>query len=225
MTSSASRGSRPERGRLVEMHAPAHSHQAQSQSQTPARRAKHRRSRREANSRQSVVVQPHWRSSTPTISELEPLSINHTAVNGALALLDTPEIEALPAPRTTPARHHILVVEDDSRVANVIRETLELEGDADWAIETAGEGMHALELAGTVHPDVILLDVRLPGLDGAEVYRRLRASQKTRRSRVIFLSAGTSLDLYHRGIEDGVLLRKPFDVRELVSLVRALLAQ
>lgn len=224
MTSSASRASRAERGRLVEMHAPDRSHQAQTQ--TPARTAKRRRSRRgEARPHQSVLVQPQWRSSTPTISQLDSLPMNHPSVDGALALLDTPEIEALPTPRATPARHSILIVEDDPRVANVIRETLELEGDADWAIETAGEGMHALELAGAVHPDVILLDVRLPGLDGGEVYRRLRASQKTRRSRVIFLSAGTSLDLYHRGIEDGVLLRKPFDVRELVSLVRALLAQ
>jgi len=134
-----------------------------------------------------------------------------------------PEIDALPAPRAAPGRHRILIVEDDPRVANVIRETLELEGDPDWTIETACEGVRALELAGAVQPDVILLDVRLPGLDGAEVYRRLRASQTTRGSRVIFLSAGTSLDLYKRGIEDGVLLRKPFDVQDLIALVHALL--
>lgn len=223
MTSSASRGSRNERerGYLVEIHPSTHSHQPR----TSARPAKRHRSRREASPRQSAVTQPHWRASSSTISELEPLPMSHPAVDGALALLDIPEIEALPTPRATPARHRILIVEDDSRVANVIRETLELEGDPDWAIETASEGVHALELAGAVQPDVILLDVRLPGLDGAEVYRRLRASQKTRRSRVLFLSAGTSLDLYHRGIEDGVLLRKPFDVGELVSLVRALLAK
>lgn len=220
MTSSASRGSRTERGHLVEIHAPR-----SNQTQTSVRTPKRRRSTREASPRQGVVTQPQWRSSTSTISEHEPLPMSYTAVNGALALIDIPESATLPMPRVTPARHHILIVEDDSRVANVIRETLVLEGDPDWAIETAGEGMHALELAGTVLPDVILLDVRLPGLDGAEVYRRLRASQKTRRSRVIFLSAGTSLDLYHRGIEDGVLLRKPFDVRELVSLVRALIVK
>lgn len=223
MTSSASRGPRNERerGHLVEIHTPAHSHQKQA----PARTAKHHRSRREAAQHRGAVTQPHWRSAIPAISELEPMPRNHTSVDGALALLDMPEIEAQPTPHTIPAHHRILIVEDDPRVANVIRETLELEGDSTWTIETACEGVHALELAGAVQPDIILLDVRLPGLDGAEVYHRLRASQKTRGSRVIFLSAGTSLDLYNRGIEDGVLLRKPFDVRELVSLVRALLVK
>ncbi|MGZ3639838.1 MAG: response regulator transcription factor [Ktedonobacterales bacterium] len=221
MTSSASQGFKNERGHLVEIHAPTHSHQTQ----TSGRTAKRHRSRREANPRHSAVKQPHWGSPVPAIGERESLPRSHASVDGALALLDIPEIEALPTPRATPVRHRILIVEDDQRVANVIRETLELEGDPDWTIETASEGQHALELAGIVQPDVILLDVRLPGLDGAEVYRRLRASQNSRRSRVLFLSAGTSLDLYHRGIEDGVLLRKPFDVRELVSLVRALLVK
>lgn len=218
---SAGRDSRTERGHLIEILTPTHSRQNQTSTGT----TKRRRSRRKVSPHQGVAAQPRWRSALPTIGERESPAMTRSAVDGALALLDTPEIEAMPTPRATPARHHILIVEDDARVANVIRETLELEGDPDWAIETACEGMHALELAGTVQPDVILLDVRLPGLDGAEVYRRLRASQTTRRSRVLFLSAGTSLDLYHRGIEDGVLLRKPFDVRELVSLVRALLVR
>lgn len=218
---SASRGSSTKRGHLIKIQTPNHSRQPQ----TPVGATKRRRSRHEASAHQGIAAQSHWRSAIPAISERESLPMSRTSVDGALALLDTPEIEAMPAPRATPARHHILIVEDDARVANVIRETLELEGDPDWAIETACEGMHALEMAGAVQQDVILLDVRLPGLDGAEVYRRLRASQKTHRSRVIFLSAGTSLDLYHRGIEDGVLLRKPFDVQELVRLVRALLVK
>ena len=109
-------------------------------------------------------------------------------------------------------------------MAGVIRESLELEGEAEWAVQTASMGALALELANAAPPDVVLLDVRLPDLDGAEVYRRLRAAQRTRTARILFLSAGTSLDLYQRGIEDGVLLRKPFDIGELAALVRALLA-
>jgi len=65
--------------------------------------------------------------------------------------------------------------------------------------------------------------VRLPDLDGAEVYRQLRTGPATSGARVLFLSAGTSFDLYQLGIEDGVLLRKPFNMPDLVSLVRALL--
>ncbi len=109
-------------------------------------------------------------------------------------------------------------------MANLIRAGLELEGERDWVVQSASEGLRALELAGATPPDVVLLDVRLPGLNGAEVYRQLRSGVHTRHARILFLSAGTSYDLHQLGIEDGVLLRKPFDVRELVGLVRMLLA-
>lgn len=141
------------------------------------------------------------------------------ATSGALALLDQPAVP----PHPSAARYRILIVEDDPGVASVIRESLELEGEGDWAVQTASEGRSALELASASPPDVVLLDVRLPGLDGAEVYRRLRTSKQTRGARILFLTAGTSLDLYQRGIEDGVLLRKPFDAADLMRLVRALL--
>jgi len=143
--------------------------------------------------------------------------------NGALALLDATETETQPALRRVPTHRHILIVEDDPLVAGVIRNALEIEGDAAWDVRLAGEGSRALELARAASPEVVLLDVRLPGLDGAEVYRRLRANPQTRDAIVLFLTAGTSLDLIRRGIEDGVFLRKPFDVRELVRIVRALL--
>ena len=113
-------------------------------------------------------------------------------------------------------------MEDDSRVASVIHTSLELEGEPDWAVEQASGGKHALQLASATSPDLVLLDVWLPDLDGAEVYHRLRSNEDPR-ARILFLSAGTSLDLFQLGIEDGVLLRKPFQVPELVSLVRALL--
>lgn len=152
---------------------------------------------------------------------LTDVASRHAPTAGALALLEEPEV--LPAPRPMPARRHILIVEDDPRTAGFLRSAMELEGEPDWGVEVAGEGPHALELAARTPPDVVLLDVRLPGLDGGEVYRRLRAGRHPGRCRVLFMSAGTSLDLYQMGIEDGVLLRKPFDVGEMVGLVRALL--
>lgn len=169
---------------------------------------------------------PTWRLSTPAAlvphapTEWAPA----TATNGALALLDTMETETQPALRSVPTHRHILIVEDDPLVAGVIRNALEIAGDTAWDVSLAAEGSHALELARLASPDVVLLDVRLPSLDGAELYRRLRANPQTRQASVLFLSAGTSLDLIRSGIEDGVFLRKPFDMRELVRIVRALLA-
>ena len=144
--------------------------------------------------------------------------------SGSLALLEPPAVEEERAPRPAAARRRILIVEDDARVAGALRYTLELDGDPQWDVEVAGEGIRALELAAQCPPDLVLLDVWLPGLDGGEVYRRLRANSTAGRTQVLFLTAGTSLDLYQHGIDDGVLLRKPFDVQQLIGIVRALLA-
>jgi CheY-like chemotaxis protein len=152
-----------------------------------------------------------------------PNASSQPATAGALALLDPPAVETAPTRKPAAARKTILIVEDDLRLAGLIRAGLELEGEPEWAVQSAGAGRHALELAGASVPDVVLLDVYLPDLDGAEVYNRLRESPATRGARVLFLSACTQPDLWQRDIEDGVLLRKPFDVRELVAIVRALL--
>jgi len=118
----------------------------------------------------------------------------------------------------------ILIVEDDPCAAHAIRDTLKLEGEPDWDIQVAEGGERALALAASHPPNVVLLDVNLPDLDGAEVYRRLRIHPETWKTHVLFLTAATSLDLYQRGIEAGVVLRKPFEMRDLVSLVRTLVA-
>ena len=154
---------------------------------------------------------------------LEPLDVPPPLTAGALALLEAPTVEREPQVRAVPVRHHILIVEDDARTVDVLRTALELDGEPDWGIESACDGLRALEMAARTLPDVVLLDVRLPGLDGGEVYRRLRASSD--RARVLFLTAGTALDLARQGIDDGVLLRKPFQLPDLVALVRALLAE
>lgn len=152
-------------------------------------------------------------TTAPTPAETQP------DTGSSVAVMELPQTQRA----SVGVRPRILIVEDDPRVAHVIRETLALEGDADWSVEIATEGTRALALAYATPPTVVLLDVRLPDLDGAEVYRRLRAEARTNAAHVLFLTAGTSFDLYQRGIEDGVLLRKPFDPDALVSLVRALI--
>lgn len=141
----------------------------------------------------------------------------------ALALLERPQEEPHPHTHRIAARHRVLIVDDDPKVVRMIRDSFELSGDPSWALEATSAGQHALDLALASPPDVVLLDVSLPDLDGAEVYRRLRSAPQTSDARILFLSGDTSLALSRRGIHDGVLLRKPFDVEELVSFVRALL--
>jgi CheY-like chemotaxis protein len=172
-----------------------------------------------------------WRSSPrhELGHALDP-SPSHTATNGALALLEAvEEPQTYPASPPHGARRSILLAEDDPRLARVVQSALELEGELDgearWSVTVASDGARALELAAASPPQVALLDIFLPSVDGVEVYQRLRADPATREARVIFVTAATSLDLYERGIRDGVLLRKPFDLRDLVSLVRALLAE
>jgi CheY-like chemotaxis protein len=195
-----------ERGQLIPLQRPS---RIRGERAAPAQPRRPRRS--------APVLLPQWQSAAmPGPTDAQPTT------DGALALLEQPEIERTPHPAT--ARNAILIVEDDARMARLLRESLALEGEPEWDVQVAAEGRQALALAAATPPEVVLLDVLLPGLDGAEVYRRLRADKKTRGARILFLTAGTSFDLQRRGIDDGVLLRKPFDVRELAGIVRGLLA-
>lgn len=205
-------------------HEPDHSHGrvVEMRSVSPAQRTdiarRGRRRQRSASAGALPMLVPGW----PAGAEHTAGQRAHAETRGALALLEEPEAGAEQIP--VAAHRRVLVVEDDARMAHLIRAGLELDGERDWLVESVGEGSRALELASAAPPDVVLLDVCLPGLNGAEVYRQLRSGVETRHARILFLSAGTSYDLHQLGVEDGVLLRKPFDVRELVGLVRALLA-
>lgn len=115
----------------------------------------------------------------------------------------------------------ILIVEDEAGAASAIQETLEMEGSSQWDVRCVRSGEEALESLKSQPVDLILLDVRLPGISGAEVHRRLRANPATRRLPIIFLSGATSFDLSVAGIQEGVLLRKPFQVADLLAMVNA----
>jgi CheY-like chemotaxis protein len=128
------------------------------------------------------------------------------------------------SPVTAQTQPCILIVEDDPCAAHAIRDGLALEGEPDWNIQVAEDGERALALAAAQSPNVVLLNVGLPDFDGAEVYRRLRAHPETWKTHMLFLTAATSHDLYQHGVDAGVVLRKPFEMRELVGLVRTLVA-
>ena len=162
----------------------------------------HKAPRRSRSAQATVTLLPRAADPTPA----------------SLAVVSEPELEP---ERAQPC---ILIVEDDPCAAHAIRDTLRIEGGTDWTIQVAEGGERALALAAERPPNVVLLDVALPDLDGAEVYRRLRTHPQTSRAHVLFLTAATSLDLYQKGVDAGVVLRKPFEMRELVGLVRTFVA-
>ena len=114
----------------------------------------------------------------------------------------------------------ILIVEDEFAVARGIQYALQQEG---YEVTVARSGEEGLEFATNQAPDLIVLDVRLPGIDGFEVLRRLRGSGS--KAPVLFLTArGDEFDKVV-GLELGAddYVTKPFALRELMSRIRALL--
>lgn len=113
----------------------------------------------------------------------------------------------------------LLVVEDEVRMAALLQRGLEEEG---YAVDVVGDGVDALWMGTEVDYDAIVLDVMLPGLDGFEVCRRLRASQRW--MPVLMLTARTGVEDRVRGLDVGAddYLLKPFSFAELVARVRAL---
>ena len=114
----------------------------------------------------------------------------------------------------------ILVVEDEYAVARGVQYALEQEGNV---VALARSGEDGLTIARELTPDLILLDVRLPGIDGFEVLRRLRTSGS--KAPVLMLTARDEEMDKVIGLELGAddYLSKPFGLRELMSRIKALL--
>ncbi len=115
---------------------------------------------------------------------------------------------------------HILIVDDESRVTNALRRTLAYEG---YAVSTAANGESALALARAKPPDLVILDLMLPGIDGLEVCRRLRAAGDE--VAVLMLTARDRVADRVAGLETGAddYLVKPFALEELLARIKALL--
>jgi len=123
-----------------------------------------------------------------------------------------------PAHETPSAR--VLVVEDDEAIADVLRRSLRAEGHE---VKSAGDGAEALTAAEQFTPDLVVLDLGLPRLDGIEVLRRLRADGSD--VPVLILTARTETENRVEGLDTGAddYLPKPFERAELLARIRALL--
>ena len=120
-----------------------------------------------------------------------------------------------PAPRGL-----VLVVEDDRAIAELVRLYLRREG---FGVHVEGDGAAALDAIARLHPVAVVLDVGLPGLDGVEVCRRLRAADDW--TPVVFVTARDDEVDRIVGLELGAddYVTKPFSPRELVARIRAVL--
>ena len=114
----------------------------------------------------------------------------------------------------------MLVVEDDTEIAHVLQRSLRLDG---YDVKLAGDGVQALDEAHAFLPDLIVLDLGLPRLDGIEVAKRLRTDGED--VPILMLTARDALESRVEGLDTGAddYLVKPFERQELLARLRALL--
>jgi DNA-binding response OmpR family regulator len=118
----------------------------------------------------------------------------------------------------------VLAADDDEDILELVAFRLERSG---YTVLQARDGEQALELARSENPDLAVLDVMMPKLDGFELTRRLRAEEATSRMPIILLTARAQDSDVDQGFESGAddYLRKPFSPQELSTRVQAILGR
>lgn len=114
----------------------------------------------------------------------------------------------------------VLVVDDEERIARFIRVSLSLSG---YDVVTAGSGEDALELLKSIKPDIVLLDVFMPDIDGFAVLQHIRACKKCGRVPVIIFSARNSLAEKAMSLGANDFMTKPFRPDELAMRIAGIL--
>ncbi len=118
----------------------------------------------------------------------------------------------------------ILVADDEVAIVELVRFTLE---DDHVRVVGAFDGLTALELAGAMRPELVLLDVQMPHLSGLDVCRRLRQAPEYSHTRIVMLTAAGQAEDRARGLGAGAdeYLTKPFSPLALLALVRSLVPE
>lgn len=116
-------------------------------------------------------------------------------------------------------KERILIIEDDEAIVRVLRRSLAYEG---YTVDAAFDGETGLALARDAHPDLVILDWMLPGMDGLEVCQRLRGGGNVP---ILMLTAKDTVNDRVQGLDAGAddYMVKPFQLEELLARVRALL--
>ena len=117
----------------------------------------------------------------------------------------------------------IAIVEDDLNMAGLFRDMLGRAGN--WQLRVFNDGQEAKTSLPELGAHLILLDVGLPNLDGASLYKILRGHSKTKNTPIIVITGSYDWELHRMGLQTGLLLRKPFHMGELLRMIQALLPE
>ena len=128
--------------------------------------------------------------------------------------------EVIPPAAQSPRSATILIVEDDADIREFLQQLIEEE--TPYSTTVVSNGMQALERASYIHPCLLLLDYRLPGINGLELYDRLQQKEETNGVPAIMMSATLPVtELQRRGIHQ---LRKPMDIGGVIRMITHALA-
>ncbi len=117
-------------------------------------------------------------------------------------------------------RRIIAIVEDDVRLIEMFSDMLAFSGQ--WQLHTFSDGESARDQIPDLGAHLIILDVGLPHLDGASLYKILRGHSKTRTTPIIVVTGSHDWELHRMGLQAGFLLQKPFSPTDLLSMIQAL---
>lgn len=117
----------------------------------------------------------------------------------------------------------IAIVEDDPRLNDMFQAMLGCAGG--WRLHFIADGQAAKDQLPDIGADLILLDVGLPNLDGVSLYKILRGHSSTKNTPIVVITGSHDWELHRMGLQTGILLRKPFSMQELISIIEALLPE
>lgn len=145
-----------------------------------------------------------------------PASTHGAAVAAERAASDAPAVRV-------PAGTRVLVVDDETLIADLVRDILEPQG---FVVDTARDGAEALGKLSDHDYDALVVDMRMPGMDGRTFFSRLRETHPALCGRVVFATGDTGSESTSRFLEatGNVVLSKPYDLRRLVDAVVAVVA-
>jgi CheY-like chemotaxis protein len=119
---------------------------------------------------------------------------------------------------TTESTVRVVLIEDDADLRRVVQLTLQF--GAAWVVDTAPDGPSGLDMVKSEQPDIVLVDLMMPGMDGYEVCRRLAAAETTRRIPIVLLTARQNLDTDRvRASGARGVITKPFDLDALAPAI------